>query len=148
MQKMKLKLFKRNTGFSIVTVILHIALVTAIVIPMARVVVVEEKISQSHDWVNSAYVQARGEVYGHSTPTVLSVDMLSNAVANETADLGNNQAAHASALNYKNNFGQVAGYSLDGFKGYQFDVVTIGQNPDKGSYNKQKMGVVYVATEN
>jgi len=134
-------------GFSMVTVILHLALVAVVVLAMARKSSVEEKISQSHDAVNTAYVHARGEVFNQSTSDTLKVSVLAKAIMDRSTEVAVNSPEHLSLINYKNDYGRVVGYSLDGFKGHQFDIVTENESVTRGSFNKQTMGVVYVATK-
>lgn len=138
----------QQKGVSLVIVVILIAVISAIVLPMARTTILEEKISKTHDWLNLSYTQARGEVFKQSGADAIKVQQLLKALANQTTTQEENLVDHETEIHYRGQDGTPFGYSLDRFRGFQFDVVTEADKEATGSYNKQLMGITYVANSN
>jgi len=138
----------KNQGFSLVIVVIQIALVIAIILPMAKVVVVEEKISQNYDWINMAYANTRGELFQQSSAEQVPETILAAAMENNTAQKQSLADDQTTALEFVGNNGIPYGFSLENFHGFQFEVVTQGDTPTTASVTQQKVGITYVAKKN
>lgn len=140
--------YSRQYGISLVLVVLLIAIISSIVLPMARTSILEVKISQNYNWVELAYTTARGENYHQSNPLTMKFDELLVAMANQSTALPSTLADHETQIRYMGQDGIPYGFSVDRFKGFQFDVITEAERAASGSYNQQYMGVTYVAKPN
>jgi|GEM_PF-867778 len=135
-----------SSGFSLIVVLIFIAVISSIVLPMARITVIEEKISQNHDWLNMAYAKTQGEVYMQSQPEGLITDsVLPEVLSENRVEQNSNLPEHTTEVKYIGDHGIPMGYSLSHYTGYQFDVVTAGDMQATGSYNRQIIGITYAA---
>lgn len=146
--KIQTQRFHHQQGISLIIVVVLIAVISAIVLPMARTTILEEKISKNHNWLNLAYTEARGEVYRQSSAKEIELSNLLKALSNSKTPQASNLADHETEIHFRGQNGTPYGYSIDRFKGFQFDVITEADKEATGNYNKQLMGITYVANSN
>lgn len=138
----------QQKGISLAIVVALIAIISAIVLPMARTTILEEKITQNHDWLNLIYNEARGEVYRQSSSETTEIQELLQAMENQFSVKVDNLPDHMTEIRYRDQNGIPYGYSIDRFRGFQFDVVTEADRTATGGYNQQNIGITYVARGN
>ena len=131
--KLKTYRFKHQQGISLIIVVVLIAVISAIVLPMARTTILEEKISKNHNWLNLAYTEARGEVYRQSSAKKIEIDNLLKALANAKTPQPSDLEEHVTEIHFRGQNGTPYGYSIDRFKGFQFDVITEADKQATGS---------------
>ncbi len=137
--------YSKSKGISLALVIALIAVISAIVLPMARTTIIEEKITRNQDWLNLIYNETRGEVYRQSSKDLTDIDDLIEAMDKEKSVRTKNLEDHTTEITYRNQHGIPYGYSIDRFKGFQFNVATEGDIKAIGGYNQQYMGITYIA---
>ena len=136
---------RHQTGSSLVIVIIYVGVLSAVVLPMARTTVLEEKISQSHDWLNIAYADTLGEVSNHSDPESLDLSQCGDAISQQTKVVPTASSNHSNTMEYRGANGIPYGFSSDRFKGFQLDVVAEANYQTTGSFNEQVVGLVCIS---
>lgn len=134
--------YARQKGISLFIVVVLIAVISAVVLPMARTTILEEKISQNHNWLNLTYTENLGEVLRQSSPNRVEINDLMQVVPNTMSTMTGSLEDHETEVHYRG-IGMPIGASIDRSNAINFDIVTNVDKENTGSFNTQIIGITY-----